>query len=93
MREAVRDTFLPRGGGPDGKSPLFVPKNCDVAYSVWTMHRREDLFGKKTDMFIPERWENLKTSWEFLPFNGGPRICLGRKYQFHLSRYKQAKNN
>lgn len=44
------------------------------------MHRREDLFGSKTEEFGPERWEGLRPGWGFLPFNGGLRICLGREY-------------
>jgi hypothetical protein len=44
------------------------------------MHRRTDLWGKDARTFRPERWEeNAKHGWEYLPFNGGPRICLGRK--------------
>ncbi len=33
-REAVRDTILPVGGGPDGKSPTFVPKGTLARYQV-----------------------------------------------------------
>jgi cytochrome P450 len=51
-----------------------------VAYNVFAMHRRTDLWGKDAKSFRPERWEeNAKHGWEYLPFNGGPRICLGRK--------------
>ncbi len=78
-REAIRDTFLPVGGGPDGLSPMFVKKGTQVYYSVYSMHRREEFFGADPDSFNPERWQTLKPVWEFLPFNGGPRICLGRK--------------
>ena len=35
--------------------------------------------------FRPERWEDGslqdRIGWGYLPFNGGPRICLGREYQ------------
>lgn len=33
-REAVRDTTLPVGGGPDGTAPVFVPKGYLVAWEV-----------------------------------------------------------
>lgn len=78
-RHAVRDTTLPRGGGPDGKAPLFVKKGQEVNYSVHVMHRRKDLWGADADEFRPERWVGAKPGWEYLPFNGGPRICLGRE--------------
>ena len=83
MRMSVVDTVLPLGGGPDGKSPLFIPAKTNVQYSVYTMHRRKDLYGEDADEFKPERWETLRPGWEYLPFNGGPRICIGRK----CSRY------
>ena len=49
------------------------------------MHRREDLYGEDAAEFKPERWlddadeKGLRVGWEYLPFNGGPRICIGRK--------------
>lgn len=50
------------------------------------MHRRKDIYGPDADSFRPERWEeNSKRGWSFLPFNGGPRICLGREFSLpHL---------
>lgn len=79
-RWCYKDTTLPTGGGPDGKSPVFVPKGSMVDYSVYIMHRRKDLWGDDADKFVPERWEHRKAGWEYLPFNGGPRICLGQQF-------------
>ena len=79
-RTAIRDNVLPLGGGPDGKSPLLVPKGYGIGYSVYAMQRRKDLWGEDAEEFRPERWETARPSWEFLPFNGGPRVCLGRKF-------------
>ena len=80
FREAVRDTTLPFGGGRDGKSPIAIMKGEMVYYSVYVLHRREEFWGPDMADFRPERWEGRKTGFEFLPFNGGPRICLGRKW-------------
>ena len=77
-RCAEVDTILPRGGGDDGQSPLFVPKGQSVQWSLYTMHRRKDFYGEDAEDFKPERWETLRPGWEYLPFNGGPRICIGR---------------
>lgn len=66
-RTAAKDTTLPRGGGPDGKSPVFVPKDTPCGYSVFVMHRRRDIWGDDADIFVPERWEKRKVGWEFLP--------------------------
>ena len=67
---AVVDTVLPKGGGPDGESPLFIPKKTVVQYHVYAMHRRKDLYGDDADEFRPERWEKIRPGWEYLPFNG-----------------------
>lgn len=69
-RQAIKDVKFPTGGGPDGKSPIFVRKGTTVEYSVYIMHRRKDLWGPDADEFKPERWENRRVGWEYLPFNG-----------------------
>ena len=79
-RRAQRDTVLPSGGGPDGKSPMFIKKDMQVDYSVFVMHRRKDIWGEDAEEFRPGRWVGRKPGWEYLPFNGGPRICLGREF-------------
>merc|ERR1711939_327562 len=33
------------------------------------------------------RWEHLRPGWEYLPFNGGPRICLGQQYALTEAGY------
>ena len=82
-RSPIKATTLPVGGGPDGKSPILVRKGEAVGYCVYAMHRRKDIYGEDADNFRPSRWEGdeLKNlGWAYLPFNGGPRICLGRKF-------------
>ncbi|OJJ78029.1 hypothetical protein ASPBRDRAFT_37257 [Aspergillus brasiliensis CBS 101740] len=81
-REAAKDNVLPVGGGKDGLSPVFVPKGTIVGYNVYAMHRRPDIYGPDAEIFRPERWEDgkLQPRWGYLPFNGGPRICIGQRY-------------
>ena len=78
-RRAVRDTTIPRGGGPDGSAPVYIKKGQDVTYQVHVMHRRKDLWGEDANNFRPDRWISRKAGWEYLPFNGGPRVCLGKQ--------------
>ncbi|PHH91651.1 hypothetical protein CDD83_10804 [Cordyceps sp. RAO-2017] len=80
VRTAQVDTTLPTGGGADGRSPVYVRKGQDVAYSVHVMQRRKDLWGPDAHLFRPERWENRRPGWDYLPFNGGPRICIGQQF-------------
>jgi cytochrome P450 len=79
---ALRDTVLPLGGGKDGLSPVFVPKGTQVVYNLYAMHRRTDFYGLDAEEFRPERWgdNTLRPGWGYLPFNGGPRICIGQRY-------------
>lgn len=78
-RVANCDTVIPCGGGSDGKSPVLVPRGTPVVYNIYGLHRREDVYGSDIETFRPDRWETLRLGWEFLPFSGGPRVCLGRK--------------
>lgn len=70
-RVARKDTTLPRGGGEDGLSPVFVPKGTQVDYMVYSTHRDSDFWGDDVEMFKPERWRARKSGFEFLPFNAG----------------------
>lgn len=81
-RQALRNTILPTGGGPHGSSPVYVPKGTLVCYNIYAMHRRSDIYGPDAYEFRPERWEDgeLQPRWGYLPFNGGPRICIGQRY-------------
>jgi cytochrome P450 len=45
------------------------------------LQRRPDLVGPDAHLFRPERWDSWSPDmWEFIPFNHGPRICLGRNF-------------
>jgi cytochrome P450 len=59
-RVAARNTVLPRGGGPDGKSPLFVPKGTQCRYSSHSLHRHRDVYGEDAEEWRPERWKDLR---------------------------------
>jgi cytochrome P450 len=80
-------TTIPVGGGPDGKSPVVIPKGGTVMYSTYSMHRHKDLYGEDAEEYKPERWENLRVGWGYLPFNGGPRICVGQQFALTEAGY------
>ncbi|KIW87075.1 uncharacterized protein Z519_12372 [Cladophialophora bantiana CBS 173.52] len=93
-RVAVQDTTLPCGGGPDGRSPVFVPKGTQVLIPTYSMQHREDIWGVAVDEFKPERWQDRKFGWDFIPFGGGTRQCLGQQFarteaMFTISRMLQ----
>lgn len=89
-RFSNKNTTLPRGGGPDGMSPIFIPKGTTVLYNVAAMHYRKDIYGPDAHEFRPERWapeEGLRPGWGYLPFNGGPRICVGQQFALTEASY------
>ncbi|KAJ6072710.1 hypothetical protein N7467_010795 [Penicillium canescens] len=89
VRYSLRDTTLPRGGGPDGTAPVGVRANSRVIYSTMLMQRDPDLYDGPDSQnyfdpakWIPERWVSnwQPKPWHFIPFNGGPRICIGQQF-------------
>lgn len=87
VRMALADTTLPTGGGPDGKQPIGIPKDTPIGYSTLVMQRRTDLYPPPesgfpaVEKFVPERWDGwTPKSWTYVPFNGGPRICIGQQF-------------
>ncbi|KAL2802379.1 cytochrome P450 [Aspergillus granulosus] len=86
-RIAARDTTLPRGGGPDGKSPVYVRAGQAIIYSVFVMQRQKEFFGEDAEVFNPDRWVDRRSGWEYLPFNGGPRVCLGQQFALTEAGY------
>ncbi|KAL8690227.1 MAG: hypothetical protein Q9218_004278 [Villophora microphyllina] len=87
MRIALRDTTLPRGGGDDGRSPVGILKDTVIGYAPMYLHREPaqyppvSAFFAPVMQFSPERWEKwTPRPWQYIPFNGGPRICIGVGY-------------
>lgn len=87
VRAATRNTTLPRGGGKDGLAPVYVRKGQMIKYSVYVMHRLKEFWGEDANEFKPDRWKGLTHGWEYLPFNGGPRICPGQQFALTEAGY------
>lgn len=75
VRQALRDTTLPVGGGADQTAPIFVAKGDIVNCNRYLMHRDPEIWGEDAEVFDPERWRDARPMWKFVPFGGGPRIC------------------
>ena len=88
FRAARKDTILPRGGGPDGKAPVFVSKGTTICSLPYHIHHDKDIWGDDADEFRPERWaEGKRNSWEYVPFLGGPRICPAQQQVWLQATY------
>lgn len=86
-RFANKPTLLPRGGGPAGTAPIHIAAGQSVTYSVHAMHRLSPAYGPTAHLFRPDRWDTLRVGWNYLPFNGGPRICLGQQFALTEAAY------
>ena len=68
---------------------VYMPgSGVPLRYSPMLMQRRKDLWGEDSLEFVPERWidpkrvqEMTADPFKFIPFNAGPRICLGQVRQ------------
>lgn len=78
-RICLESTTLPLGGGSDGKSPLYIPKGQVIAFDIRALHRDKKSWGADAHEFKPERWAKVRPGWEYIPFNGGPRVCLAQQ--------------
>ncbi|OBZ77093.1 hypothetical protein A0H81_03489 [Grifola frondosa] len=61
-----------------------------VTYSVFKMHRDPKHWGPDAEAFDPDRFLDsrmakyfIQNPFIFLPFNGGPRICLGQQFAYN----------
>ncbi|PTB72894.1 cytochrome P450 [Trichoderma longibrachiatum ATCC 18648] len=84
VRSCLQNSTLP---GKPGQPDIAVLKGDHVLYSTLVMQRRKDLYPPVSDKFAdtavysPERWEHWTPKpWQFIPFNGGPRICIGQNF-------------
>lgn len=70
--------FLPRQANcNDMLGGVNIPKGSQVFLSVRHIQRHPDYF-KQPDQFIADRFLNEPSHpFSFIPFGGGPRICIG----------------
>ncbi|HEY8039481.1 MAG TPA: cytochrome P450 [Polyangiaceae bacterium] len=62
---------------------LELPAGVFVSPSIYLVHRRPSLYPDPT-RFRPERFLDFKpAAWEFLPFGGGLRKCVGAAFALY----------
>ena len=70
-----------RAVSDDQLSDFDVPADSLVCVSPWLIHREADLWPDPTE-FKPRRFVDIESPdpFTFLPFGGGPRLCIGRGF-------------
>jgi cytochrome P450 len=69
-----------RSAGPFQLGPHKLPKGTHVIFSPAATHYRTDIY-EEPHRFMPERWSKIDpNTYEYLPFGGGPRRCLGATF-------------
>ncbi|KAH7332564.1 cytochrome P450 monooxygenase pc-3 [Rhizoctonia solani] len=78
---------------PTSSGRLYIPAGTQTIYSPLLMQRRKDLWGPDAWEFDPERWLDsrneafVKDPMRFVPFNAGPRICLGQQFAYNEASF------
>ncbi|KAI0353453.1 cytochrome P450 monooxygenase pc-3 [Trametes cingulata] len=88
IRFSINEGILPNPD-PQGK-PVYIPPKTPISYSIFNMHRDPKYWGPTADQFDPDRFLDERVGkylvanpFIFLPFNGGPRICLGQQFAYN----------
>lgn len=87
VRQSINGTTFVN---PSGGRPWYIPAHTGITYSAFMMHRRTDLWGPDAQDFDPGRFLDYRlhkyltpNPFIFLPFNAGPRICLGQQFAYN----------
>ena len=75
--------FSRRAAGDDELGPYRMPAGAHIVISPYALHRRPD-YWPEPDAFWPERFapgaRTDRPKLAYLPFGGGPRICIGMAF-------------
>ncbi len=67
----------------DPIGPYTIPAGATALVSPYLLHRNP-AHWPKPDQFDPDRfapgWEKERPSYAYLPFGGGPRLCIGNQF-------------
>lgn len=79
FKQVLEDDVLPGGTRVKGGERII--------YCIYSMGRMESVWGKDCLEFKPERWIKegefvSGNQFKYAVFNGGPRLCIGKKFAY-----------
>ncbi|KAM7487238.1 hypothetical protein LguiB_024722 [Lonicera macranthoides] len=79
FKEVLEDDLFPDG--------TVIRRGARVLYSIYSMARLESIWGKDCNEFKPEKWIKdgefmNENQIKYVVFNGGPRLCVGKKFAY-----------
>jgi cytochrome P450 len=87
QRQCLASVVLPFGGGPEGKDPLYIRKGDVVEVNYRALQHLNQTWDADAEVFRPERWQDIRPTWEYTPFGGGPRTCPGQRLVYTETSY------
>lgn len=71
---------------------MYIQHGTRVEMRIGSLHRDYAYWGEDADEFRPDRWQDKRPKWRYIPFLGGPRSCPAQQmvltqYAFILVRF------
>lgn len=74
---------------------IIAPPGISVVINIWMLHHNEHIWGPDHMEFKPERFTKdniaLMDPYQFVPFSGGPRNCIGQNFAMNEEKAVLAK--
>ncbi|KAH3871925.1 cytochrome P450 4F1-like isoform X2 [Dreissena polymorpha] len=74
---------------------ITVPPGINVMINIWMLHHNEEVWGPDHWEFKPERFSKENCAkmdpYQFVPFSGGPRNCIGQNFAMNEEKVVLAK--
>ncbi|KAL4240868.1 hypothetical protein ACF0H5_001653 [Mactra antiquata] len=74
---------------------IVAPPDTNVMVNIWMLHHNEHVWGKDHMEFKPDRFSKDNAAkmdpYQFVPFSGGPRNCIGQNFAMNEEKVVLAK--